>query len=155
MTIKHLPFVAGIASLALILGAYSFEYIGGLYPCKLCLWQRYPHFFNILVILLFYFFPKKTFVLAGSISMLTSTVLAFYHVGVEKKFWLGPNSCSNSSIEGLSTEQLLEQIMNAPLVRCDEVAWDFVNISMAGWNGIFSLILFLFWFLCFIKLQEK
>ncbi|NCX55541.1 MAG: disulfide bond formation protein B, partial [Rhodobacterales bacterium] len=42
MEIKHLPFVAGMASLALILGAYSFEHIGGLHPCKLCLWQRYP-----------------------------------------------------------------------------------------------------------------
>ena len=50
MKIKHLPFVAGMASLALILGAYSFEHIGGLYPCKLCLWQRYPHFLNILLI---------------------------------------------------------------------------------------------------------
>ncbi len=154
MEIKHLPFVAGMASLALILGAYSFEHIGGLYPCKLCLWQRYPHFLNILLIFLFYFFPKKSFVLVASMSMLTSTILALYHVGVEKKLWLGPNSCSNSSIEGLSTDQLLEQIMNAPLVRCDEVAWDFVNISMAGWNGIFSLILFLTCFFYFIKRKE-
>ncbi len=131
-----------MASLALILGAYSFEHIGGLHPCKLCLWQRYPHFLNILLIFLFYFFPKN------------STILALYHVGVEKKLWLGPNSCSNSSIEGLSTDQLLEQIMNAPLVRCDEVAWDFINISMAGWNGIFSLILFLTCFFYFIKRKE-
>ena len=107
MKIKHLPFVAGMASLALILGAYSFEHIGGLHPCKLCLWQRYPHFLNIFLIFLFYLFPKKSFVLVASISMLTSTILALYHVGVEKKLWLGPNSCSNSSIEGLSTDQLV------------------------------------------------
>ena len=55
---KHLPFVAGMASLALILGAYSFEHIGGLYPCKLCLWQRYPHFLNILLIFFFIFFQE-------------------------------------------------------------------------------------------------
>ena len=85
MEIKYLPFVAGMASLALILGAYSFEHIGGLHPCKLCLWQRYPHFLNILLIVLFYFFPKKSFVLVASMSMLASTILALYHVGVEKK----------------------------------------------------------------------
>ena len=70
-----------------------------------------------------------------------------------KKTLAWTNSCSNSSIEGLSTDQLLEQIMNAPLVRCDEVAWDFINISMAGWNGIFSLILFLTCF--FTSLNQR
>ncbi len=111
-------------------------------------------FFKYFTYFFVLFFPKKSFVLVASMSMLTSTILALYHVGVEKKLWLGPNSCSNSSIEGLSTDQLLEQIMNAPLVRCDEVAWDFIHISMAGWNGIFSLILFLTCFFYFIKRKE-
>ncbi len=71
-------------------------------------------------------------------SMFVSTILAFYHVGVEQKYWLGPNSCTNSSIEGLTTDQLIVQIMSAPLVRCDEIAWELIGISMAGWNALIS-----------------
>ena len=83
--------------------------------------------------------------------MLFSTILAFYHVGVEQKYWLGPNSCSNASIEGLTTDQLLDQIMNAPLVRCDEIAWEFIGVSMAGWNLFISFCLFLIWLYCYLK----
>ena len=83
--------------------------------------------------------------------MFVSSILAFYHVGVEQKYWPGPNSCTNSSIEGLTTDQLLDQIMNAPLVRCDEVVWDLFGISMAGWNVLISFCLFLTWIYCYLK----
>ena len=155
MTTKHLITIACISSLAVILGAYSFEYIGGFLPCKLCYWQRYPHFLNILIFLLFYFFPMRSLIFVGMLSMLVSTILALYHVGVEQKYWPGPNSCSNSSIEGLTTDQLLEQIMSAPLVRCDEIAWELIGISMAGWNALISFCLFLTWLYCHLKNQIK
>jgi disulfide bond formation protein DsbB len=29
--------------------------------------------------------------------------------------------------------------MNTPLVRCDQVQWSFMGVSMAGWNAIISL----------------
>ena len=151
MTTKQLISLTSFASLAIIIGAYYFEYIGGFSPCKLCFWQRYPHFLNILILPIFYLFQMRSLILIGMMSMLISTVLAFYHVGVEQKYWLGPNSCTNYSIEGLTTDQLLDQIMNAPLVRCDEIAWDFIGVSMAGWNGILS-ILFSF---CWLKASFK
>ena len=97
----------------------------------------------------------RSLILIGMMSMLISTVLAFYHVGVEQKYWLGPNSCTNSSIEGLTTDQLLDQIMNAPLVRCDEIAWEFIGVSMAGWNGLISFCLFSTWFYCYLKINNK
>ena len=153
MTTKQLITIAGICSAAVILGAYSFEYIGGFLPCKLCFWQRYPHFLNILIFLLFYFVSMRSLIFIGMISMLVSTILAFYHVGVEQKYWSGPNSCTNSSIEGLSTDQLLDKIMSAPLVRCDEIAWDLIGISMAGWNALISFCLSLIWFYCFRRNQ--
>ena len=153
MTTKHLITIACISSLAVILGAYSFEYIGGFLPCKLCYWQRYPHFLNILIFLLFYFFPMRSLIFVGMISMLASTILAFYHVGVEQKYWSGPNSCTNASIEGLTTDQLLDKIMSAPLVRCDEIAWDLIGISMAGWNAFISFCLFLILFYCYLRNQ--
>ena len=142
MTAKQLITMASFSSVALILGAYAFEYIGGFLPCKLCYWQRYPHFLIILIFPLFYFFQIRSFIFIGMMSMLVSTILAFYHVGVEQNYWSGPNSCTNSSIEGLTTDQLIEQIMSAPLIRCDEIAWELIGISMAGWNALISFFLF-------------
>ena len=97
----------------------------------------------------------RSLIFVGMLSMLVSTTLALYHVGVEKKYWPGPNSCTNSSIEGLTTDQLLEQIMSAPLVRCDEIAWELIGISMAGWNALISFSLFLIWLYCYLKNQIK
>ena len=151
MTTKQLITLASVSSLVLILGAYSFEFIGGFSPCKLCYLQRYPHFLVILIFPLFYFFPGRILIFVGIVSMLASTVLAFYHVGVEQKYWPGPNSCTTSSIEGLTTDQLLDQIMSAPLVRCDEIVWDLIGISMAGWNALISFCLFLIWLYCYLK----
>ena len=97
----------------------------------------------------------RSLIFVGMLSMLVSTILALYHVGVEKKYWPGLNSCTNSSIEGLTTDQLLEQIMSAPLVRCDEIAWELIGISMAGWNALISFCLFLTWLYCFFKNSIK
>ena len=151
MTAKQLISIASFSSMAVILAAYYFEYIGGLFPCKLCYWQRYPHFLNILIFPLFYFFSMRSLIFIGTGSMFVSTILAFYHVGVEKKYWQGPNSCSNSSIEGLTTDQLLDQIMSSPIVRCDEIAWELIGISMAGWNVLISFCLFLTLLYCYLK----
>ena len=155
MTIKQLITIASLSSMAVILGAFAFEYIGGFLPCKLCYWQRYPHFLIIFIFPLFYFFQMRSLIFVGMVSMLVSTFLAFYHVGVEKKYWPGPNSCTNSSIEGLTTDQLIAKIMSAPLVRCDEIAWDLIGISMAGWNALISFCLFLTWLYCFLRIQIK
>ena len=155
MTTKQLITIASFSSMAVLLGAYSFEYIGGFIPCKLCYWQRYPHFLIIFIFPLFYFFQMRSLIFVGMVSMLVSTILAFYHVGVEQKYWPGPNSCTNSSIEGLTTDQLIAQIMSAPLVRCDEIAWDLIGISMAGWNALISFCLFLTWLSSYLKNQTK
>ena len=155
MTIKRLITIASFSSMVVIMGAFAFEYIGGFLPCKLCYWQRYPHFLIILLFPFLYFFQIRSLIFLGVISMFVSTILAFYHVGIEQKYWLGPNSCSNSSIEGLTTDQLIEQIMTTPLVRCDEIAWELIGISMAGWNALISICLSLTWLYCFLKNNIK
>ena len=155
MTTRQLITLASLSSMGVILAAYYFEFIGGFLPCKLCYWQRYPHFINILIFPFFYFFPIRSFIFIGMGSMLVSIILALYHVGVEQKYWLGPNSCSKASIDGLTTDQLLDQIMNAPIVRCDEIAWELIGISMAGWNLLISFCLFLTWLYCYLKKEIK
>ena len=68
-----------------------------------------------------------------------SGAIGVYHAGVELKIFEGFTTCTATATSGMSTEELLRQIVAAPLVRCDQVQWSFLGISMAGWNAILSL----------------
>jgi len=77
--------------------------------------------------------------------------VGFYHVGVEQKWWEGPQGCTGFDISNMNTDQLLDAINAAPLVRCDEISWALAGVSMAGWNAIFSLVLFGLWIAALLK----
>jgi disulfide bond formation protein DsbB len=140
---------AAAGSLALMLGAFAFQNIGGMAPCKLCIWQRYPHVIAILLGLLALTFEnaklRTLLILAGAVSTATTAVIGIYHAGVEQGIFEGPTSCTSGSIDKLSADDLLNQIMSAPMVRCDDIPWQLVGISMAGWNAIISLVLCALW----------
>ncbi|MCV6596177.1 MAG: disulfide bond formation protein B [Mangrovicoccus sp.] len=146
MTRNRIILVALSGSLGLILGAWAFQYIGGMAPCKMCLWQRWPHWaalaFGVLALAL----PWRGFPLAASLGAASSGAIAIFHTGVERGWWDGPSSCTSSGdIGALSPEQLMEQIMAAPLVRCDEVPWQMFGLSMASWNAVISFALAAIW----------
>lgn len=143
MTRKNLIALAAAGSAALLLGALAFQYIGGLAPCKMCIWQRWPHAVATALAVLAWRLPATAWL--GAAVMLVGSGVGLYHAGVEQGWWEGPNTCTSGPITGQSAEALLDQIMNAPLVRCDEIAWSMAGISMAGWNAIFSLILAFVW----------
>lgn len=151
MTSRQLFLLATLGSLALLLGAFAFQYIGGLPPCKLCIWQRWPHAAAILIGAVVLATGNRMLGYLGALSVLFGSGVALYHVGIEQKWWVGPTTCTSGSTEGLTPEQLLEQIMAAPLVRCDEIAWKMLNISMAGWNGLISVAIALIWILAVRK----
>jgi len=138
MTRQKLVLVAALGSALLLAGAFAFQYIGGMAPCKLCLWQRWPHGAAILIGLIAVFVPVRVLSYLGALAVLTTAAIGTYHAGVELAWWQGPTSCTSGSIAGLSAEQLLNQIMAAPLVRCDEITWSMAGISMAGWNALIS-----------------
>jgi disulfide bond formation protein DsbB len=73
--------------------------------------------------------------------MLWNTGLSAYHAGVEWKFWAGPNDCSSPLNSLGSTGDLLKQLQNIRIVRCDEAAWRFFGISLAGYDVLVSLFL--------------
>jgi disulfide bond formation protein DsbB len=142
--------LAAGGSLAILLGAFAFQYIGGLAPCQLCLWQRWPHAAAIAVGLLALFvtrgLPGRLLPLLGSLAALTTAAIGAFHVGVEQKWWEGLASCTAGSISGISTADLLNPDVNVgAVVRCDEIAWAMFGISMAGWNVILSALLALIW----------
>jgi disulfide bond formation protein DsbB len=144
---QKLILLAAGGSAALILGALGFQYIGGMAPCKLCIWQRYPHVIAILIGLIAFWIPSRILPFFGGLAALTTAVIGVYHSGVERKWWQGPTSCTSSDTSGLSTNELLDQIMNAPLVRCDEVPWEMFTLSMASWNAIASFVFVGLWLL--------
>jgi disulfide bond formation protein DsbB len=137
--------VAGVAAGAMLLAAFAFQEIGGLAPCPLCIWQRWPHVAALLLGAAAWAMsgrgPGRTAMLLGAVAMLGGAGLALYHVGIEQRWWAGPSSCVGGPIDGLSTAELIDRIRAAPLVRCDEIPWSLLGLSMAGWNVIAQLAL--------------
>lgn len=149
MTRNQLILLASLGSAALLAGAFAFQYIGGLAPCHLCLQQRYPHAVAVAIGVLALVIPMgltaRLLPLAGAAAALTTAGLGLYHTGVERHWWLGPTTCTSGSIGKLSAKDLLAQIQAAPVVKCDQVAWDMFGISMASWNMLAALVLVVIW----------
>ena len=109
-------------------------------PCNLCLWQRWPHIIIVLIAVIALFVRMPRVVLTTiAITAATSVILATYHAGVEWKLWSGPNGCTASLNNSDDLTTLTDSLLSTPVVRCDEVAWSFLGLSMAGWNSLFSL----------------
>ncbi|OUS37186.1 disulfide bond formation protein B [Rhodobacterales bacterium 56_14_T64] len=142
---RLLILAAAGGSAALLLGALGFQYIGDMPPCKLCYWQRYPHAAAVGIGVLALLIPGAILPYLGALVALTTAGIGLYHSGVELKWWEGPSTCTSGPIANLTPEQLMEQIMGAPLVRCDEVPWEMFTLSMASWNAIASLVLVAVW----------
>ena len=135
--------VALFLPIALLGGALGSQYFGGLHPCEMCYWQRWPHAAAILFAALAFTAPvessrSRTLTLLAAFAIAVSGAIGVYHAGVEAKVFEGFTQCTATG-KGLSAADLLKQITQAPLVRCDEVQWRFLGISMAGWNAILSL----------------
>lgn len=146
LTRARLSLIAASGSLALLLGAFAFQYLGGLAPCQLCLWQRWPHAAAVLIGLAALALPGRVLPLLGALAALATAGIGVFHVGVEQQWWQGLATCTAGSVSGLSGADLLDtSLAVAPVVRCDEIAWALAGISMAGWNVILSAGLALLW----------
>jgi disulfide bond formation protein DsbB len=126
---------------ALLGGAFAFQYLGGLVPCEMCYWQRWPHGAAIIVALAAFVLPPRSaraaVVLAALLAMVSGAI-GVYHWGVEQHIFRGLTQCSSSASGGDATK-VLQDIFATPLVRCDQPQWSMFGISMAGWNAILSL----------------
>lgn len=117
------------------------QYLGGLYPCEMCHWQRWPHYAAIPVAALA-FAPfgagiQRLFVLLAAFLIAVSGAIGVFHAGVEYGWWEGLTQCSVLSPS--TGGDALAAIMATPLIRCDQVQWSLFGISLAGYNAIFSL----------------
>ena len=146
MTRPILILIATLGSAALLGGAFAFQYIGGLAPCQLCLYQRWPHAAAILIGVLALATGWRGLAWFGALGALATAAIGVFHVGVEQLWWEGLATCTAGSISGISTADILDPTKDvAAVVRCDEIAWQMLGISMAGWNVILSVGLAAIW----------
>jgi disulfide bond formation protein DsbB len=136
--LRQARLLALLVPAGLLGGALGSQYIGGLYPCEMCYWQRWPHAVAILLALGAIVSPigahrTRPLVLLAALAVAISGAIGVFHAGVELGYWEGVTRCTATGATSL------EDIMSVPLVRCDQVQWSLFGISMAGWNAIFSL----------------
>ena len=140
--------VAVIGALT-ICGFFYFQYVLGYPPCPLCLDQRNAFYVSVPLAALLWLGAghgaSSKVMIAGfaviTAAMLWNTGLSIYHSGVEWKFWSGPTDCSGPITNLGSTGNLLKSLQNIKIVRCDEAAWRFLGISLAGYDVLVSLFL--------------
>jgi disulfide bond formation protein DsbB len=136
--LKQARLLALLVPAGLLGGALFSQYVGGLYPCEMCYWQRWPHGVAILLALAALLSPlsaprTRRLALLAALAIAVSGVIGVYHAGVELGYWEGITVCTATGATSL------QDILAVPLVRCDQVQWSFLDVSMAGWNAIISL----------------
>jgi disulfide bond formation protein DsbB len=131
--------LAVLAPAAALAAAFGSQYLGGLVPCNMCWWQRYAHMAALALALLALVVRGRALVWLAALAIAVSGGIGFYHAGVELHYFKGFTECTSTVAAGGSTDDFLKAIMNAPMVRCDDIQWSFLGISMAGWNAILSL----------------
>jgi len=147
--IRTAPLAIAAIGAAAIGGALIFEHVFGLQPCPLCLEQRIAYYVSIPLALLLAIGisagAARKVLLAGFVviagGMLWNAGLGVYHSGVEWGWWPGPQDCSGPVNSLGSAGNLLKKIESIRIVRCDEVQWRFLGLSLAGYNVLISLAL--------------
>ena len=146
---KNYLFLAFFTSFVALISAYISQYIFSFEPCILCYHQRKPFFIIIVISLIFLLIKKlKNYQKFGAflcaLIFLINAGIAFYHSGVELKIFAGPDSCSSSNFDNIDNiEQLRIAMLATKAIRCDEPQFYFLNLTMANWNFIYCLVLFL------------
>jgi disulfide bond formation protein DsbB len=136
-----------VVGAATIVGAWFFQYVLGLNPCPLCLEQRYAYYFAVPLagmIALGEQAGASRKVLIGAFvaiaaGMLWNATLGVYHSGIEWGWWPGPQECSGTPGDLGSAGNLADQLKSISVVRCDEAAWRFLGLSLAGYNALISI----------------
>jgi disulfide bond formation protein DsbB len=152
----------GLASAAMLGGAFAFQYIGGLEPCVLCWWQRYPYGVVIGLAVIGGILARSPAPAMGplaalmgisALALFADAAIAGFHVGVEQKWWQGTQGCAGA-VGAESLEALRNQLLAQKVVRCDEIAWSLAGISMAGYNMLAALGLSAFAGLAMLRMTK-
>jgi disulfide bond formation protein DsbB len=138
--LRQANLLALLVPAVLLAGAWGFQLIGGLHPCEMCHWQRWPHYAALAVAAVaFVAAPLRAVLIAlATLLIATSGAIGVAHAGVEYHWWNGFTACTSTIRGSGDLQATLDAIMNAPVVRCDVAQWSLFGISMAGWNALLS-----------------
>ena len=145
-----------IFSIFSLVTAYFIQYILGHLPCNLCLLERLPYIFVIIIISLCLFLKKfeKLFLIVLSSIFFIATLLSFYHFGIEQGFIEESLVCNlNSEEKALTTEELLKELRKNP-IRCKDVTFRILGISLATINTLISLALSVITLRAYLKYEK-
>ena len=146
MPIINIFKISFLISSLMLISAFYLEYFHGALPCDLCITQRWFHSaiiaysFIIILILNKISISKELLLLGGGVLWLSSSSAGLYHFGIEMNFWTGPDGCS-SNID--FSKDTLTYLLNKSPIKCDEVMFEIFGLSLAGWNAVASLFIFL------------
>ena len=151
--------LAAVASVVALASALVMQYGFGLPPCDLCIEQRWGFAgaggFAVCGLLVHRIgVSQRAVVAAVGAAFLVTAGLAVRHVGVEQKWWPGPETCTATGADAQTTDELLDAIMNAPLVRCDEIPASLLGLSIAGWVVVTASVLAVLAALVFARSRE-
>ena len=135
----HVAIMLGAGALALILGALGFQYLGGLRPCEMCHWQRWPHIAAAVVGILGGGFLPRRFavpvVMVTILLVLTSGLIGLWQTGVQYNLLPGPQACT------VTHAYMLGSAAPPPEVPCNIPTWFFLGLALPAWNAIFSFLI--------------
>jgi disulfide bond formation protein DsbB len=133
-----------IASMGVVGIALLTQIVGGLQPCELCLYERWPYYAAIplaLLAVLGHRGFRRTMLGLIALIFVASSVLAFYHVGVEQHWFAGPSACTGGPAGAASIEALQQALLSRQPVSCDAPQWSFMGITLASLNFAASVVL--------------
>jgi len=148
--------ILAIISLTII-SALIIQYWLGHEPCRLCLYERIPYFLSMLLIIKMFFIKKyeRVTLLILFLLFMSSTVLAFYHFGIEQGFFSESLACTASDLsKTLSKEELLQQLKQNS-ISCKDVGFRILGLSLAAINTIFSLVLSVIFIRLFVNYEKN
>jgi disulfide bond formation protein DsbB len=142
---RRIPLLVAVASLAALAVAFASQYWGGLQPCILCWYQRYPYMAAaalgiIGIVVAGRLDLLRAVLLLAAVAFLVDVGIAAFHVGVEQHWWAGTSECGSLLDLNASPEDLKNQLLGQPVVRCDEPAWELLGVSMAGYNFLYATL---------------
>ncbi|MCX8502184.1 MAG: disulfide bond formation protein B [Alphaproteobacteria bacterium] len=147
-SLRTASWLALVSAILVLCAVFVAQYGLGYLPCKFCIWQRWPWAGVAVLGLLSWLLVRYSLlrwsrlVIYGMVSLLlVGAGIAFYHMGIEFHWWTGPITCTGTGVTANATdlESLRRALTGAPVVFCDQPAWQFHGLTMAGLNLLLSL----------------
>tara|TARA_Y100000590_G_scaffold469701_1_gene659178 strand:+ start:5714 stop:6193 length:480 start_codon:yes stop_codon:yes gene_type:complete len=134
-------FIIALIAIAVALIAENFF---DMLPCEMCLYQRYTYYILIILSMIFLLLKKynsQTFYLLAELILIIGLIISLWHFGIENSWLQGPSGCSSSIANMSGISELRQQILNAPIINCNEINWSVLGISITVYNAILQFVL--------------